>query len=218
LNLLKNPHPTRPRILLADTILALAGVLVPLSQSAQARPVSARATTSAAAKPTIVLEHDAWADASSWDAVITRLQADGYTVYAPPDPLQSLPYDAATLSDFLSTIKGPIVLVGHSYGGMVITNAARGHGNVEALVYDDAFIPNKGQTAFGMIAAKPGSCVTGNPATFLNLVPFPGSPAGDYDSYLRVQPGKGYAGFDGCFANGVPVQPTAPGNTGTWHV
>jgi pimeloyl-ACP methyl ester carboxylesterase len=122
---------------------------VPLSQSAQARPVSAGTASSMAAKPTIVLEHGAWADASSWDAVIARLQHDGYTVYAPPNPLQSLPYDSATLSDFLSTIKGPIVLVGRSYGGMVITNAARGHSNVRALVYDDAFIPAQGQTAFG---------------------------------------------------------------------
>lgn len=209
MNLMKKLHLTRPRILVAGTILALAGVLIPASQSAQARPVTALTTSSTAAKPTIVLEHGAWADASSWDAVITRLQRDGYTVYAPPDPLQSLPYDSATLSDFLSTIKGHIVLVGHSYGGMVITNAARGHRNIKALVYDDAFIPAQGQTAFGINAAKPGSCVAGNPATFLNLVPYPGSPAGDYDAYLQVAPGNGYAGFDQCFANGVPAAQAA---------
>jgi pimeloyl-ACP methyl ester carboxylesterase len=208
-NPMKKPHLTRPRILVAGTVLALAGILIPISQSAQARTVSAGTTSSSAVKPTIVLEHGAWADASSWDAVITRLQADGYTVYAPPSPLQSLSYDSATLSDFLSTIKGPIVLVGHSYGGMVITNAARGHSNVKALVYDDAFIPAQGQTAFGINAAKPGSCVAGNPATFLNLVPFPDAPPGDYDAYLRVAPGDGYAGFDQCFANGVPAAQAA---------
>jgi len=208
-NPMKKLHLTRPRTLIAGTVLALAGILIPISQSAQARTVSAGTTSSSAGKPTIVLEHGAWADASSWDAVITRLQADGYTVYAPPDPLQSLSYDSATLSGFLSAIKGPIVLVGHSYGGMVITNAARGHSNVKALVYDDAFIPAQGQTAFGINAAKPGSCVAGNPATFLNLVPFPGAPPGDYDAYLRVAPGKGYAGFDQCFANGVPAAQAA---------
>ncbi len=212
MNPIKHPRLTRPRFLgAAAAVLALAaaGLAAPLSH-AQARPVSAAATASStAAKPTIVLEHGAWADASSWDAVITRLQAAGYTVYAPPNPLQSLAYDSATLSDFLSAIKGPIVLVGHSYGGMVITNAARGHENVKALVYDDAFIPNKGQTAFGINAAKPGSCVAGSPATFLNLVPFPGAPAGDADAYLRVAPGPGYAGFDQCFANGVPAAQAA---------
>jgi pimeloyl-ACP methyl ester carboxylesterase len=127
LNLMKTVHLTRPRIIMAAAILALAGILIPASQAALARSAPARAAPSSAAKPAIVLEHGAWADASSWDAVIARLQSDGYTVYAPPDPLQSLPYDSATLSDFLSTINGPIVLVGHSYGGMVITNAARGH-------------------------------------------------------------------------------------------
>jgi pimeloyl-ACP methyl ester carboxylesterase len=143
-----------------------------------------------------VLEHGAWADASSWDAVITILQRDSYTVYAPPNPLQSLPYDSVTLSDFLSAITGPVVLVGHSYGGMVITNAARGHPNVKALVYDDAFIPAQGETAFGINAARPGSCVAGNPATFLNLVRYPGSPAGDYDACLPAGPaGPGRPGL-----------------------
>jgi pimeloyl-ACP methyl ester carboxylesterase len=73
-----------------------------------------------------VLVHGAWADSGSWDGVIQRLQADGYTVYAPPNPLQGLAYDPAYLADFLHSISGPIVLVGHSYGGAVITNAATG--------------------------------------------------------------------------------------------
>jgi pimeloyl-ACP methyl ester carboxylesterase len=215
MNLKEITRLSRPRFITGVSVLALTGLLLSASQIAQARPVSAVTTLSSSAelgktvKPTIVLEPGAWADPSSWDAVIALLEHDGYTAYAPPDPLKSLPYDSATLSDFLSSIKGPIVLVGHSYGGMVITNAARGHANVEALVYDDAFIPNKGQTAFGINAAKPGSCVAGNPAAFLNLVHFPGSPAGDMDAYLRVQPGRGYAGFDQCFANGVPAAEAA---------
>ena len=78
------------------------------------------------AKPTVVLVHGAWADASSWSRVISRLQDDGYTVRAIPNPLRSLSGDAASVRAFLETLSGPIVLVGHSYGGAVITNAATG--------------------------------------------------------------------------------------------
>ena len=83
--------------------------------------------------PTIVLEHGAWADASSWSKVIRQLQEDGFTVDAPPNPLRGVSYDTSYLTDFLSTIAGPVVLVGHSYGGFVITNAATGNANVKAL-------------------------------------------------------------------------------------
>jgi pimeloyl-ACP methyl ester carboxylesterase len=119
-------------------------------------------------KPTIVLVHGAWADASSWAAVTQHLQDLGYNVVAPANPLEGLSTDSATLSDFLQTIPGPIVLVGHSYGGAVITNAATGNANVKALVYVDAYIPDQGDTVFGLTAAQPGSCV--GPDAF-NLVP-----------------------------------------------
>ncbi|GII33006.1 hypothetical protein Pmi06nite_64480 [Planotetraspora mira] len=82
------------------------------------------------------------------------------------------------------------LLVGHSYGGMVITNAAVGNPNVKALVYDDAYIPAKGETVFQINAAKPGSCVTADPSTFLNLVQYPGSALGDYDAYLSQARGR----------------------------
>ena len=78
-----------------------------------------------------------------------------------------------TLADFLKTITGPIILVGHSYGGMVITNAATGNPNVKALVYIDAFIPAQGDTAFGLVAAQPGSCL--DSANAFTVVPFPGA-------------------------------------------
>ena len=84
------------------------------------------------ALPTVVLEHGAWADGSSWSAVVSRLQHDGYTVDVPPNPLQGLSFDPAYLADFLHTITGPIILVGHSYGGAVITNAATGDKQVKA--------------------------------------------------------------------------------------
>jgi pimeloyl-ACP methyl ester carboxylesterase len=86
-------------------------------------------------QPTIVLVHGAWADASNWSGVIDRLHGDGYTVRAIPNPLRSLPGDAASVRAFLETLSGPVVLVGHSYGGAVITNAATGLANVKALVY-----------------------------------------------------------------------------------
>src|SRR6202046_5697886 len=111
--------------MIAAIILAIVGLAISLSQIASARTAEVGASGHDP-KPTIVLVHGAWADTSSWDGVIRRLQADGYTVYAPPDPLQGLPYDSAYLADFLHSIAGPIVLVGHSYGGGVVTTAAPG--------------------------------------------------------------------------------------------
>ncbi|WP_327371153.1 alpha/beta fold hydrolase [Streptomyces sp. NBC_01217] len=190
----------KSHVLAAACALAVAGALVPATQEA------AQATTAKdrGPKPTIVLVHGAWADASSWNPVISRLQHDGYTVVAPPNPLRGVDYDAQTLKNYLATIKGPVVLAGHSYGGVVITNAAAGNPNVKALVYDDAYIPAQGETVFEINAAKPGSCVTADPSTFLNLVQYPGAPEGDYDAYLKVAPGGAYRGFADCFANGVP--------------
>src|SRR5712691_13405519 len=104
--------------------------------------------------PAIVLVHGAWADASGWSAVILRLREDGFTVYAPPNPLRGLPQDAAYLHDYLTqnaALAGqPVVLVGHSYGGAVITNAAVGAPQGKALVYVDAFIPDQGETLGGL--------------------------------------------------------------------
>ncbi|WP_405984196.1 alpha/beta fold hydrolase [Streptomyces sp. NBC_00872] len=193
-------RPRKSRALAAACALAIAGVGVSATQ------VVAQATTvkDHGPKPTIVLVHGAWADASSWNPVISRLQQDGYTVAAPPNPLRGVDHDAQTLKNYLATIKGPVVLVGHSYGGMVITNAAAGNPNVKALVYDNAYIPAQGETVFEINAAKPGSCVTADPSAFLNLVPYPGSPQGDFDAYLKVEANGVYQGFADCFANGVP--------------
>src|SRR6201992_2673881 len=118
--------------------------------------------------PTIVLVHGAWADASGWSAVILRLQEDGFTVFAPPNPLRGLPQDAAALRAFLTqnpALAGrPIVLAGHSYGGAVITNAGTGDTQVKALVYVDAFIPDEDDTIGQLAGAQPGSCLLGDPA------------------------------------------------------
>lgn len=195
------------RVLIAGCALGAAATLVP-DTSASAAPQTATAAAqhgTAWTKPTIVLVHGAWADASSWNPVMARLIHEGYTVYAPPNPLRGVDSDAKTIADFVNTIPGPVVLVGHSYGGMVITNAATQTPNVKALVYDDAYIPDQGETVFQINAAQPGSCVTATPSSFLNFAPYPGAPAGDVDAYLKYAAGGGYAGFENCFANGVPA-------------
>jgi pimeloyl-ACP methyl ester carboxylesterase len=199
-------HPIRLRAItiVIAAIAAIAGLLITTSQAASAQMRTADRAQQAA-KPTIVLEHGAWADASSWDGVIQRLQRAGYTVDAPPNPLRGLSYDSTYLADYLKTIAGPIVLVGHSYGGAVITNAATGNPEVKALVYVDAFIPAQGDTLLQLINAQPGSCLAGNPASVFTTVPYPGGPAGDFDLYLKTAPDLPYPGFDECFANGLPA-------------
>src|SRR2546426_10772006 len=102
----------------------------------------ARATASSpAAKPTIVLVHGAFADASSFQSLIPLLLNDGYNVVAVQNPLSSLPDDIATTKRLIDAQKGPVVVVGHPYGGVVISGAASGNPNVKALVYLAAFAP-----------------------------------------------------------------------------
>lgn len=108
------------------------------------------------AKPTIVLVHGAFADSSSWNGVITILQKDGYKTVAVANPLRSVSNDARTVSDVVGSIKGPVVLVGHSYGGQVISNAARGHDNIKSLVYVAAFAPDAGEAAADLAGKFPG--------------------------------------------------------------
>lgn len=207
MNIIQGMHLSRMRIVLIAVVLAIAGLLVSASQIGPAGAATAHAAGGGGPKPTVVLEHGAWADGSSWTGEIQRLQADGYTVYAPPNPLRGLANDSATLAGFLKTITGPIILVGHSYGGMVITNAATGNPNVKALVYIDAFIPARGETAFGLTGAKPGSCLRS--ANAVTAVPYPGAPAGDFDAYLKAGPDAPYPGFAQCFADGLPASQAA---------
>src|SRR5881394_2205654 len=106
---------------------------------------SAHPPNSPSAHPTIVLVHGAFADGSSWARVIPILQRDGYTVIAVQNPLTSLAADVETTKRVVDAQKGPVVLVGHSYGGAVITEAAAGSANVKALVYLAAFAPEVGE-------------------------------------------------------------------------
>jgi pimeloyl-ACP methyl ester carboxylesterase len=154
-------------------------------------------------KPTVVLLHGAWADGSSWAAVTAKLQREGFTVDVVPNPLRGVASDAQYLRDYLATIAGPIVLVGHSYAGMVITSAATGNGNVRALVYVDAFIPQQGDTVQELAGAQPGSGL--DPNTTINAVPIRDAAGNVVDVDLYVKPTL----FPALFAAGSPANMTA---------
>jgi len=139
-------HHHRTRVL-AVLVAVLALVLAAVTPAAASHP--------SGPKPTIVLVHGAWADGSSWQKVTNRLLDDGYTVRVPPNPLRNLTTDAATIRDFLSTLSGPIVLVGHSYGGAVISQAALAVKDVRALVFLSAFAPDEGENCATVQQAFP---------------------------------------------------------------
>ncbi|GAA2050401.1 alpha/beta fold hydrolase [Leifsonia soli] len=107
--------------------------------------------------PTVVLVHGAFADASSWNGVIERLHRQSIPVVAAANPLRSLTGDAAYLRDVIAAVEGPVVLVGHSYGGLVISEAGSANDRVVALVYVNAFVPEHDQTAFDLSSEFPGS-------------------------------------------------------------
>lgn len=135
------------------------------------------------AKPTIVLVHGAFAGASSWGAEVAALQKKGYDARAIANPLENLDTDAESVKDFLATLTGPIVLVGHSYGGSVITNAAAGNPNVKALVYIDAAAPDVGETTASLSGAD--SVLTRPQGELFDPVPSPGAPEGAAELYLK---------------------------------
>jgi pimeloyl-ACP methyl ester carboxylesterase len=137
-------------------------------------------------KPTIVLVHGAWADASSWNLVATQLQSEGFTVLAPTNLLRSVAIDAPYIASFVTQrTSGPVVLVGHSYGGFVITNAATGGGDVRALVYVDAFIPDEGESTFQILGGSGSALDVPDPTTVLDLAGYPGAPEGDVEAFLK---------------------------------
>lgn len=110
-------------------------------------------------KPTIVLVHGAFADSSGFEGISRRLLAAGYPVVAAPNPLRGVASDAAQVRAVLDSIEGPVVLVGHSYGGAVISSAATGNENVRALVYVAAFVPDTGESVEALVGKFPGSTV-----------------------------------------------------------
>ena len=118
---------------------------------------SAFAGPANAAKPTLVLVHGAFAGSSSWNGVVEKLIKKGFPVVAAANPLRSVKGDAAYVSSLVKSIPGPVVLVGHSYGGSVITDAAAGNSNVIALVYVAGFAPDVGETPGSLNGKFPGS-------------------------------------------------------------
>ncbi|MFD4922984.1 alpha/beta fold hydrolase [Streptomyces goshikiensis] len=182
------------RATVLTALLALGLTLSPAAPSSAASPEAKRP------KPTIVLAHGAFADASGWNDVIHTLQKRGYTVYAPANPLRSLSGDTEYLKSFLATLSGPVVLVGHSYGGAVITGAATGNPAVKALVYIAAYAPDQGESV-GQATALGG----GTTELLQHIVarPFPGAATGDADA--SIDP----AYFRQLFAQDLPAAQAA---------
>jgi pimeloyl-ACP methyl ester carboxylesterase len=140
------------KLLLSLSIAASFAATLPAARAAT--PVTAIEGT--AARPTIVLVHGAFADSSSWNGVAKALSAKGYPVLSIANPLRSVAGDAQYAASVLQSVKGPVVLVGHSYGGMVISQAAEGNPEVKALVYVAALTPEQGETVAGLAGKFPG--------------------------------------------------------------
>jgi pimeloyl-ACP methyl ester carboxylesterase len=175
--------------------LAAALVAFLLPATVATAPASARA----AAKPTVVLVHGAFADASGFGAVISRLQRRDYTVIAPANPLRGPASDAASIASVLKSIDGPVVLVAHSYGGAVITEAGTEAGNVKALVYLNALALDEGESNLDITNRFPNQFVGA-------LLPRPFSlPDGTEGTDLYVDPAK----FHALFAPDLPARTAA---------
>ncbi|WP_432173746.1 alpha/beta fold hydrolase [Streptomyces sp. Tue6028] len=195
-------HPSRlRRVHTPLTLVATATVAIALvAASVGSADATKNTTTSNSAKPTVVLVHGAFADSSSWSGVIKKLKEDGYPVVAAANPLRSVSTDAASVKSLLATVDGPVVLVGHSYGGAVISNAAHGSGNVKALVYADAFLPDKGESANELVSTSKGSVI----GEVLRPVPIT-TPDGSKDFDFYIDPSK----FHQAFGADVPAHTAA---------
>jgi pimeloyl-ACP methyl ester carboxylesterase len=177
--------------------LVIAGVFA-ATIAAAAFASSGHARTAKDQKPTVVLVHGGWADSSGWNAEITKLEQLGYLVIAPANPLRGLATDAEYVRSVLRTISGPIVLVGHSYGGAVISNAAVGVSNVKALVYIAGFAPDKGESLVQLVTKNPGTMI--GPKTLIQRKYPLGDGTEGTDLYLTKK------GFETAFASDVPTK------------
>jgi len=175
--------------------LLIAASLAGAAAGARIAPASANTVASATTKPTIVLVHGAFADSSSWSGEVSLLQRDGYNVIAPPNPLRGIEHDGTYIAELLKTIKGPIVLVGHSYGGPVVDTAATGNPQVKALVFVSAYALDKGESVVSLGAKYPESQLV---PSVLAKVPFATSRGEDTDLYVDRQ------AFESVFASGLP--------------
>lgn len=194
-------HRARAAALLTAAVLAVTGGLTGAQASASPSGAPVPADSGCAA-PTVVLVHGAWADSSNWDGVVALLQNHGYPVRVFPTPLRSLAGDSRALRDYLAAVTGPVVLVGHSYGGAVVTDAAVGVRSVRALVYVDAFAPDTGESVL-QLASAASVLAAPDPTTVFDFIPasLPPTPATD----LYVRP----AFFPAAFAGDIPARQAA---------
>jgi pimeloyl-ACP methyl ester carboxylesterase len=158
-------------------------------------------TTTAAAPLTVVLVHGAFADASGWNGVIERLLAGGVHVTAPPNPLRGISIDSAYIASLLDQIPGPVIAVGHSYGGAVITNAAARASNVVGLVYVAAFAPDEGETLGGIEGDSKDSVLT----SALVQLQYPTGQGAETAVEFAIDPAQ----FHDAFAADLPAEQTA---------
>jgi pimeloyl-ACP methyl ester carboxylesterase len=150
---------------------------------------------------TVVLVHGAFADASSWNGVVERLLAADVEVAAPANPLRGIAHDSAYIASFLEQIPGPVLAVGHSYGGAVISNAAAGAENVVGLVYVAAFAPQEGERLGEVASTSKDSVLT----TALVPLQYPTGNGAETAVEFAIDPGK----FHDAFAADLPAAQTA---------
>ena len=197
----KSSSSTSARRRFVGGALAAAAAVTMLAGCATPTQPAASATTAAAdtsPKPTIVMVHGAWSDASPFDEVGSQLREDGYTVVNFANPLRSLSGDTDYLTSFLDTrTTGPVILVGHSYGGALIGGAALSDPDVKSLVYLNAFVPEEGETILEL-SSKAGPV---DAEALFDQAPFTGDH--NVDLYLKKD------AFAGGFTNGLSDQQTA---------
>ena len=152
-------------------------------------------------RPTVVLVHGAFADSSGWNDVVERLQAEGVQVTAASNPLRGISIDSAYINSLLEQIPGPVLAVGHSYGGAVITNATTNADNVVSLVYVAAFAPDEGETLGGIEQGSKDSVLN----TALVPLQYPTGQGTETAVEFAIDPEK----FHDAFAADLPEQQTA---------
>src|SRR5215208_2155727 len=152
-------------------------------------------------QPTVVLVHGAWADGSSWNEVIKRLQAKGYRLRPPANPLRGVSIDSTYIASLLDQIPGPILAVGHSYGGAVITNAATNANNVVGLVYVAAFVPDEGETLADIASNSEDSVISPT----LRPLQYPTGEGAETAAEFTIDP----ADFHDVFAADLPAEQTS---------
>ncbi|GAA1268387.1 alpha/beta hydrolase [Planotetraspora silvatica] len=204
------PPRSRPRRRLLEAIagavatvlvggLALTGATTSANASSASLTAAAQTHRTSSPKPTIVLVHGAFADSGGWNAVAGRLLAAGYKVIAFSNPLRGPQADGEYLRQFLTSVDGPVVLVGHSYGGAVISNGGAGNAKVKALVYIAAYAPDEGESVAAANTLGGGHT---DVTDHLVVRPYPGAAPGDGDAYIDP------AYFHNLFAQDLPRSTT----------